>query len=406
MKVFVTGMGAITSLGHGSATTFAALVRGESGIRAMPEWRTLNGLHSYVAAPAVDYDVSRIPRAVRRSMSRMSEMAAVASHQALAHADLQAGGGLNERRVLLAVGSTIGSPQIMETYFRKMFEKNGPEGQLSTSFFKIMSHSVAANVAASLDFNGALLSPNAACATSTQALILGWEMIRSGSYDIVIAGGADELHSMSVATFDIVQAASRAYNDRPEESSRPFDAARDGLVVSEGAGVVVLESESSVCKRGVRPLAEILGGAYWSDSSHMSQSSAATMAKVMQLTLERAGLKSRDVDYVNAHATGTVHGDAEEAKAIGAVFGEKIRVSSLKGHLGHSFAACGAIEAMACIEMMNAELLLPTRNLREVGAGCEGVTHIREISPSPTRRILSSNFAFGGLNTSLLISKV
>ncbi len=406
MKVFVTGMGAVTSLGHGPKATFAALLAGASGVRAMPEWRQLNGLHSFVAAPAVEYDVSRIPRAVRRSMSRMSEMAAVAAHQALGHADLQPGRALNERRALLAVDSTVGSPQTLEAYFRKMFEKNGPEGQLSTSFFKIMSHSVAANVAAALEYNGALMSPNAACATSTQALILGWEMIRSGSYDLVVAGGADELHSMSVATFDIVQAASRAYNDRPQESSRPFDAGRDGLVVSEGAGVIVLESEKSVLARGARPLAEVLGGAYWCDSSHMSQSSAATMAKVMQLTLERAGLRPRDVDYVNAHATGTLQGDAEEAKAIADVFGDGIRVSSLKGHLGHSFAACGAIEAMACVEMMNSETLLPTRNLTAVGPGCEGVQHVREVSPAGARRMLSNNFAFGGFNTSLLLSRI
>ncbi len=406
MKVYVTGMGAITSLGQGPDDIYARLLRGESGVRQIPEWQKMQGLHSTLGAPAGDYDVSKIPRQVRRSMSRLSEMAALATFQALSHADLQPGPTLNAKRVLLMLGSTLGSSITLEAYFKKMFEKNGPEGQLSTSFFKMMSHTAAANVAAALEFDGALISPTSACSTSTQAMIMGWEMIRSGLYDIVIAGGADELHSISITTFDIVQASSRAYNDRPELTPRPFDAARDGTVVSEGAGVMILESENSVKARGARPLAELSGGAYWCDSSHMSQSSTAAIGKVMNETLRRSGLSVGDVDYVNAHATGTIHGDAEEAKAIADMFGPKIRVSSLKGHLGHSFAACGAVEALACIKMLETGLLLPTRNLTDVAPDCSGVCHILEVTPARPRHVLSNNFAFGGMNTSLLLSAI
>src|SRR6185436_18881362 len=134
--------------------------------------------------------------------------------------------------------STTGSPLTLETYFRKLFDRGGPEGQVSTSFFKVMNHSVPANVAAALGYHGALLSPSSACATSAQAMIMGWELIRSGLYDIVIAGGADELHYISAAIFDIVLAASRKYNHLPEQTPRPFDKNRDGLVISEGAGIV------------------------------------------------------------------------------------------------------------------------------------------------------------------------
>src|SRR5262249_50248263 len=163
------------------------------------------------------------------------------------------------------------------TYFKKLFERGGPEGQLSTSFFKAMSHSVAANLALGLGFEGPLLSPSCACATSAQAMILAWELIQSGIYDVVIAGGADELHYTSVAIFDIVQAASRKYNDRPEHSPRPFDRQRDGLVVSEGAGIVVMESERHALARGATPLAEFRGGAYLDDGIHMSQPQAPSM---------------------------------------------------------------------------------------------------------------------------------
>jgi 3-oxoacyl-[acyl-carrier-protein] synthase II len=274
-----------------------------------------------------------------------------------------------------------------------------------------MNHSVAANVAAALDFNGALLSPSCACATSTQALILGWELIHAGLYDVVIAGGADELHYMSAAIFDIVQAASRQYNDRPDEAprpfdARPFDAARDGLVVGEGAGVLILESEAHATQRKIPLLAEVRGGSYLCDGTHMTQSSSTTMAGVMRAAVLRSGLQIEDVDYVNAHATGTVHGDIEEAKAVAAVFGNQVPTSSLKGHLGHSLAACGALEAIASIKMMENEVLIPSRNLSTVDKECAGADLLQEVRQAQVRTVLSNNFAFGGMNTCLLLSTV
>ncbi len=405
-KVFVTGMGAFSSLGNDVGSMFAGLREGRTGVRAFPEWRQYNGLYSHLGAPAPAYDVMKIPRTVRRAMSRMSEMASLAAFEALAQAGLAPGAALNSPRTLIIMGSTSGSPFTLETYFRKLFEKHGPEGQLSTSFFKVMNHSVAANVAAAIEFNGALLSPASACSTSTQSLILGWELIKAGLYDRVIAGGADELHYMSAAIFDIVQAASRTYNDRPEIASRPFDKKRDGLVVSEGAGVLILESEKIMSARGATPLAEIRGGTYQCDGTHMTQSSAETMMTVMREGLTRSGLKPEEIDYVNAHATATTHGDGEEARAISGVFGSDMAVSSLKGHLGHSLAACGALEAIACVEMIKSSVLIPTRNLDEVAPECEGVRHLKVNTPARVRNILSNNFAFGGMNTCLLISEV
>jgi 3-oxoacyl-[acyl-carrier-protein] synthase II len=404
MRVYVTGMGALSSLGNNVEAMFEGLKRGDSGIRAYPEWRQFKGLNCFLGAPVPEYDIMKIPRTVRRSMSRMSEMAALATLQALGQADLKPGPSLNSPRVLLIMGSTTGSPDTLETYFRKMFERGGPEGQLSTSFFKVMNHSVAANVAAAIDFNGALLSPSCACATSTQAMILGWELIKADLYDIVIAGGADELHHMSASIFDIVQAASRKYNDDPGSASRPFDQARDGLVVSEGAGILILESERSMNARKARPLAEINGGAYLCDGTHMSQSSSETMMKVMHESLRRSGVTADQVDYVNAHATATVHGDIEEAKAIGGVFGPNIATSSLKGHLGHSLAACGALEAIASIKMIHESVLIPTRNLTNISEDCKGVRHIQELTSQTVNTVLSNNFAFGGMNTCLLVS--
>jgi 3-oxoacyl-[acyl-carrier-protein] synthase II len=404
MKVFVTGMGAATSLGNGVSPMFTALKQNRSGIRQYPEWQQYKGLGCYLGAPAHEYDISRIPRSARRTMTRMSEMAVLATLEALQMADLQIGDHTNTPRVLLCMGSTTGSPETMEIYFKKLLERGGPEGQLGTSFFKVMSHSVAANVASGLAFKGPVLSPSSACATSAQAMIMGWELIQSGLYDIVIAGGADELHYTSAAVFDVVHAASRGYNDRPDQAPRPFDRARDGLVVSEGAGVVILESEQSATRRGARPHAQFLGGSYLCDGTHMSQPSASAMIETMKASLDRAEIQASDVQYVNAHATGTIQGDEEEARAIGTLFSHKPPVSSLKGHFGHSLAACGAIEAICSVEMMKEGLILPTRNLTEIDPACAEVLHVQEIRPAATNIVLSNNFAFGGMNTCLLLS--
>lgn len=403
-KVYVTGTGAYSSLGNSVGEMFQGLLENRSGVRALPDWKKYVGLFSHLGAPVPEFDSSRVPRTARRTMSRMSEMASLATFQALDQARLTAGAELNQPKSVLIMGSTTGSPFILETYYRKLFEKGGPEGQLGTSFFKVMNHSVPSNVAVALGYLGPVFSPSSACSTSTQAVVLGWELIKSGFYDMVIAGGADELHYTSTAVFDVVLAASRGYNDRPELSPRPFDKKRDGLVVSEGAGIVILESEDRVKSRGVQPLAEIRAGAYICDGSHMAHPQASAMAKTMGLALSRADMKPSEIGYVNAHATATLAGDVEEAQATGEVFGKSIPVSSLKGHMGHSLAACGTLELIACIEMMKAGVLIPNRNLDEIDPQCDHVRLLQECEKIPVRTVMSNNFAFGGMNASLIVS--
>ena len=236
-------------------------------------------------------------------------------------------------------------------------------------------------------------------------MIMGWELMQTGLYDIVIAGGADELHYTGAAVFDIVMAASRGYNDRPDLSPRPFDLKRDGLVISEGAAVVVLETEESCKRRKAIPLAEFKGGAYSCDGTHMSQSQKSSMVETIRESLDRTQLSPADIHYVNAHATATLYGDQEEAKAIGEVFGSRTPVSSLKGHFGHSLAACGALEVIACIKMIESQTLIRTRNLVEIDPECASVLHLKEHLSMPVHTVLSNNFAFGGINSSLILSK-
>jgi 3-oxoacyl-[acyl-carrier-protein] synthase II len=266
-----------------------------------------------------------------------------------------------------------------------------------------MNHSVASNVAAAMEFNGSVMSVSSACSTSAQSLILGWELLQSGLYDLIICGGADELHYLSTTVFDSVYAASRGYNHSPTESPRPFDTRRDGLVVSEGASVVILESENHLQKRKGLALAEFCSGAYLCESSHMSQNNEKQMFNVMNSALARAGLSASDIQYISAHATGTLQGDAQEAMAIAKLFGDTVPTSSLKGHMGHSMAACGGIELIATLKMMEQETMIGTRNLEEVAPECRGVFHLKENLHRKFNLAISNNFAFGGINTSLII---
>jgi 3-oxoacyl-[acyl-carrier-protein] synthase II len=404
-NVVITGMGCMSSLGNSVEEMYNGMLAGKSGVRLYPEWAEKRGLFAHLGAPVPAYDIKQIPRTTRRTMSRMSEMGALATQQALKQAGLT---DINSSRTVLIMGSTSGSPDTLESYFKLLLEKNGPEGQVSTSFFKIMNHSVAANVGAALNFNGPYFSPSSACATSSQAMILGWELLQTGMYDTVIAGGADELSYLSSAIFDIVFAASRGFDSNPQGAPRPFDKNRDGLVVSEGAGVVVMETAERAAGRGAQALAEMAGGAYHTDCSHMSQSHKGAMITTMQECLRRSGLSVNDINYVNAHATGTLQGDAEEAQSIRELFGDRAAVSSLKGYLGHTLAACGTLEAIACIKMMEMGELVPTRNLTEIDPNCEGIWLLKDGDrvKQQVSAVMSNNFAFGGMNTSIVLKKV
>lgn len=406
LKTYITGYGLLSSLGNSPKDVFSSLLESKTGVRYMSDWAQYHSLHAKLGAPVAPYDKSRLPRLVRRTMSPMSEMAALATMQALEMASIRID-EVNSNRALLTVGSTTGSPGTMEEYFQKSTATNGLASQPGTSFFKVMNHSVASNVAVAIGFNGAVSSPSSACATSAQAAIMGWELIQSGLYDMVICGGADELHHLSSAVFDNVYAASRGFSDTPELSPRPFDKKRDGLVVSEGASILILENERSIIQRGAQSrlesFAEFVAGAYLCESSHMSQSNSQQMIKTMSLALERAQLASSDIQYINAHATGTLQGDGQECAAIEAIFKDQVPVSSLKGHFGHSMAACGVTEIIASLLMIESGTLIGTRNLDEVASDCLGVLHLQSNTTRKIQTVLSNNFAFGGINTSLII---
>lgn len=403
-RVVVTGIGGVSPYGRGIEPFMAGLLAGRSAVSAAPELAGIGGLRTRVAAKVTGIDPKEIPRKHRRSMSNMSIFATLACQEALAQAGVTAD-RLRAGQLGVSIGSTVGSTQTTEDFFRDFFTDSSLERMKSTVFFHIMNHSCAANVAQALDITGRILAPAAACATGCQAIGYGFELIAMGKQEMMLCGGADEFHPLTAATFDIMHAASIAYNETPTMTPRPFDRKRDGVVCAEGAGVVLLESLDSALKRGAPILAEIAGFATVSDPSNIANPNVAAMERCMRQALQEAALEPETVGYVNAHATATEQGDIAESEAISRIFGTKVPVSSLKGHMGHTMAASGSLELIATLEMMRLGRLVPTLNLEEVDPACAPLSYLRDVEEAHIDTFIKNSFALGGVNSSLVVRR-
>lgn len=401
-RVVITGTGSISPFGRGSGLLFSCLKEGKSGIRRVEALEAVGGLGPRVAGLVPDVGVQDIPRKIRRSMSAMSAYAYLAALDALEQAAVPAG-TVTGGRLGVAIGSTIGSPETMESFFRQYIPASSVEQMKSMLFFRIMGHTAASNVAQALGVTGRVLAPSAACSSGCQAIGLGYEAIAMGRQDFMLCGGTDEYHPLVSATFDIMMAASSAYNDRPEQTPRPFDSGRDGVVCSEGSGVLLLESLESAERRGAPILGEILGFASTSDAGSIAEPDPLPIAACMQAALDDAEVTAADVCYINAHATGTEIGDIAESRAIASLFGNAIPVSSLKGHLGHTMAASGALETIAVLEMLQNRLFLSTLNLHSLDPRCSGIFLPQKPVAASGALVVKNSFALGGINCTLVL---
>jgi len=401
-RVVITGMGTVSPFGIGKDALLNGLTNGESGIIHLDDLEAIAGLHSHVGGKVPNYDPKVIARKKRRTMSAMSIFAVLAAQEALEQAGLT-----EEDRIApktgLSVSSTIGSVQTMEKFFSTFLEGWSIEAIKSTEFFKIMNHSVAANLAGYFQICGRVIAPSSACSTGCQSIALAAEAIMTGRQEIMLCGGTDELHPLTNGTFDIIEAATTGYNDQPTETPRPFDEARDGIACAEGSGILVLESLDHAKARGATILAELSGFASTADPANMASPSATAIGRCMEVALQDAGIAPSEVDYINAHATGTRLGDAAESQAIASLFGDKPMVSSLKGNLGHTMAASGAIEMICTIAMMNKGVVFPTRNLVNIADDCAGVNHVQKTAHQTVSTAIKNNFALGGINTSIVL---
>jgi 3-oxoacyl-[acyl-carrier-protein] synthase II len=403
-RVVITGVGVVSPFGNGLPALMTGLEEGRSAVRRMEGWDQYIGLQSLVGAPVELRDEKLIPRQKRRSMGRMSIFAAQAADEAIADSGIMMSSE-NLWRIGCVIGSTMGSAKSINDAFETMLPNKDLSKLNSTMFFQCMSHTAAVKVAQYLGINGTIMAPAAACASALHAIGTGYDLIRLGRQDVLLCGGAEELHPTVTGSFDILFATSTRYNDMPQKTPRPFDKDRDGLVCGEGSGLVVLEDYERAKKRNANIYAEIIGYSTTANGLHVSQSNKESMVTCMQQALHDAGVRSDDVDYVNAHATATIQGDQEEAEAIGEVFGSTVPVSSLKGSIGHTLGASGAIELAASLSMMKRGVLYPTLNLDTVSPECEGIHHLRETEKRSVQTILKNGFAFGGINAALVCRK-
>ena len=403
-RVVITGVGVVTPFGNGLAALMKGIAEGRSAVQRMEGWEQYIGLHSLVAAPVTIQDEKRIPRQKRRSMGRMSIFAAQAADEAMADAGIVLADE-NLWKIGCVIGSTMGSAKSINDTFETMLPDKDLSRLNSTMFFQCMSHTAAVNVAQYLGLNGTVMAPAAACASALHAIGTGYDLIRLGRQDVLLCGGAEELHPTVTGSFDILFATSTKYNDRPQQTPRPFDRDRDGLVCGEGSGLVVLEDYDRAIKRKAKIYAEIVGYSTTANGLHVSQSNKESMVSCMQQALEEAGEKPASVDYVSAHATATIQGDQEEAEAIREVFGATVPVSSLKGYIGHTLGASGGIELAASLSMMEQGVIYPTLNLENVSPECEGIQHVQRPLEKQVRTVLKNGFAFGGINAALVYRK-
>ena len=396
----------MSPLGNSFPALYDSLYAMKSGVKIVPEWEKWNGLSTFVGGCVEDYDGQTIPRKMRRSMSRVSLLAVGSAQQAITDAKLT-DADLRTERMGVAYGSTMGGTSAIEGHYRNLMETGSlTEGVLSTTFLQIMSHTCAANLALAFGIPGRVIASCTACAASTQAIGFAYETIRDGRCDRMLAGGAEELHAAVSGVFDVMGATSRGYNDKPHETPRPFSVDRDGIVVGEGGGTLILEEWHAAVGRGAKIYGEIVGFATNNDAHHMTNPSVEGMENVMRGALKDASLLSDEISYVNAHGTATQAGDHAESWAVNRVFGERMAISSIKGHFGHLMGACGVIETAACLAMLEQGMIVPTKNLDVVDPKCAPLNYVKGTPEvASLRYILKNSFAFGGINASLIIAK-
>jgi len=405
-RVVVTGMAGISPIGNDWRSAQEHLRSYRNAVVRMPEWDEYDGLHTRLGAPAAAFELSdRYNRKSTRSMGRVALLATRASEWALADAGLLDDPLLRNGGIGIAYGSSAGTPSAVAD-FSMLFTEKSTRNINANTYLKMMAHTAPVNMGVFFGVTGRIITTSSACTSGSQGIGYAYETIRSGRQVAMIAGGSEELCASEAAVFDTLYATS-VRNDTPAITPSPFDEQRDGLVLGEGAGTLILEDLEHAQARGARIYAEIVGFGTNSDGSHVTNPNADTMKIAIEMALADAGLDAAAIGYINAHGTGTKQGDVAESNATARVFGDKTPISSLKSYMGHTLGACGALEAWLSIEMMHANWFAPTINLARVDPECGQLDYIAgEGRALECEYIMSNNFAFGGINTSLIFKRL
>ncbi|MEG3134450.1 beta-ketoacyl-ACP synthase [Rouxiella sp. T17] len=404
-RVVITGMKGVTAFGNSWEQVSARLQAGKNAVRHMDEWLIYQGLNTHLGAPIDDFVLpEHYTRKRIRSMGRVSLLSTRAAELALEQAGLLGSPVLTNGETGIAFGSSTGSTKPVSE-FATMLTEQHTNNITGTTYVQMMSHTTAVNAGLFFGLKGRVIPTSSACTSGSQAIGYAFEAIKHGYQTVMVAGGAEELCPSEAAVFDTLFATSQQ-NDTPELSPRPFDTQRDGLVIGEGAGALILESLDHAQARGAKIYGEIVGFATNCDAAHITQPQRETMQICIAKSLQQAGISAAEIGYINAHGTATDRGDIAESQATAAVFGNQTPISSLKSYFGHTLGACGALEAWMSLEMMNEQRFFPTINLSEPDPLCGDLDYLMsEARHIDTEFIQSNNFAFGGINTSLVFRR-
>ena len=407
-RALITGTGAVTPLGSGVENFWDAALHGKSGIGEITHFDP-SPFPSQIAGECSDFDPTDfMPKKAARRMDRFAQLGVAAGLQAAESAGIVDLIRERPERVAIVIGSGIGGLSTWEREYRVLNDR-GP-GRVSPFLITMMVPNMAAGqLAIMLGATGPSQCPVLACATGAEAIAEGLELIRRDDADVVIVGSAEApITPLSMAGFCAIRAVSRR-NDEPHRASRPFDADRDGFVMSEGAGALVLESPEHAERRGADPVAAVAGYGRTTDAYHVTapDEEGRGVERAIHLTLEDAGLSAEDIGHVNAHATATPTGDGPETKAIARVMPHAL-VSGTKSMTGHSFGAVGATEGIMCALAIKHEIVPPTINLENLAEDCEELDYVgAEAREAPgLKSAISNSMGFGGHNVVVAFSKV
>ena len=404
-RVVVTGMGLICPLGLNAAETWEALTSGRSGVDRITLFDT-EGFKTKIAGEVKGFDPTNYmnPKDARRN-DRFSQMAVAASLEAVKHSGLQID-AVNKDDIGIVIGSGIGG---LTTLFEqtKVLLERGADRVSPFLIPMMMPNIAAAQISIVLGVKGPNLCTTSACSSGSDAIGFACETIKRGDAKVMVTGGSEAIiNPVGVSAFNAMKAISTR-NDQPQLASRPFDAERDGFVIGEGSGVLILEDLAFAQKRGAKILAELLAYGSSADAYHITApiESGAGAALAVQRALDKAGIKPGEVDYINAHGTSTVLNDKMETKAIKLVFGEhayKIPISSTKSMMGHLVGSAGAVEAAICIMAIRNGIIPPTINLTHPDPECD-LDYVPNVArPAKVTTALSNSFGFGGHNSVLV----
>ena len=407
-RVVITGGGMLSALGDDWNEVFENLKLCKNKIVYMNEWDVYERMNTRLGCPYTK-ELPSFPRKKIRGMGRVALLSLLATERAFEMAGLKKEDGelideLHNGRTGIAYGSCMGSMDSILDMF-SMINDNDVSKINSQTYIKCMPQTCAANLSVYYSLRGRIITTNTACTSGSQSIGYAYEAIANGIQDMMVAGGAEELIPPDAAAFDAMGAT--AYdNAHPEQEPKPFDKKRDGLVIGEGVGTLILEDMEHAVKRGAKIYAEVAGFGTNCDGTHITNPNAETMAEALRLSIKDAGISPDKIGYVNAHGTSTSAGDVAETNATYNVFNRAVPISSTKSYIGHTLGACGCVEAWITINMMNEGWFHPTLNLTEPDENCGKLDYIagngREIN---TDYVMSNNFAFGGVNTSLIFKK-